>query len=56
MPGISVITITAGPLPATWTVFVTPSKVTMRGSKSSSGSSSFMLRFVICRGRQLSGE
>ena len=41
MPGISVITITAGPLPDTCTTFVTPSRVTARGSKSSSGSSPF---------------
>ena len=30
MPGISVITITAGPLPATWTTLVTPSSVICR--------------------------
>ena len=30
MPGISVITITAGPLPATCTTFVTPSRVISR--------------------------
>jgi hypothetical protein len=45
IPGISVMTITAGPAPATWTIFVTPSRVTSRCWKSSSGSSSFMLRF-----------
>ena len=47
MPGISVITITAGPVPATYTIFVTPSRVIARRSKSSSGSSSFMLRFTV---------
>ena len=39
MPGISAITITAGPLPETWTVRVVPSSDTDRAWKSSSGSS-----------------
>src|SRR5262245_40977544 len=39
MPGISAITITAGPLPDTKTSFVFPPKVSSRRSKSSSGSS-----------------
>jgi len=47
MPGISVMTITAGPAPATCTTFVMPSSVISRGTKSSSGSSSFMDRVGI---------
>jgi uncharacterized protein YuzE len=36
--------ITAGPVPAVWTTFATPSRAISRASKSSSGSSSCMLR------------
>jgi hypothetical protein len=39
MPGISAMTTTVGPEPATWTRLVAPSGVTSRGSKSSRGSS-----------------
>ena len=46
MPGISAITITAGPLPATWTRLMTPLSVMSRCEKSSKGSSAFMLRPV----------
>jgi hypothetical protein len=44
IPGISLMTMTAGPLPATCTRLATPSNVISRGVKSSSGSSCFMLR------------
>src|SRR5438552_16381675 len=47
MPGISVITITAGPWPATWTRFVTSLRVMSRRAKSSSASSTFMPRAVM---------
>jgi hypothetical protein len=43
MPGISVMTITPGPAPVTCTAFVAPSSVTVRRSKSSSGSSSSVM-------------
>src|ERR1700749_1167902 len=39
MPGISAITITAGPAPLTCTTFATPSRAIGRDSKSASGSS-----------------
>ncbi|GGV13262.1 hypothetical protein GCM10010260_60330 [Streptomyces filipinensis] len=42
MPGISGSTTTAGPVPATYTVFATPSTVTLRRVKSVIGSLSFM--------------
>src|SRR3954462_9533849 len=44
MPGISVITMTAGPDPATWTRLLASFKLMSRATKSSSGSSTFMLR------------
>ena len=47
MPGISVMTITAGPDPATYTFLVTPSSVISRAVKPSSLSSSFMFRLDI---------
>ena len=58
MPGISVITITAGPVPAISTFLVTPSNVMSRVMKSSSLSSKVkscvMLRVVMAVG--LSGN
>ena len=47
MPGISVITMTAGLAPATCTALVTPSRAISRRVKSSSGSSCLMDRFGI---------
>jgi hypothetical protein len=44
IPGISLITMTADPRPATYTRLATPSNAISRRPKSSSGSSSFMLR------------
>jgi len=44
MPGISLITITAGPAPATYTRLPMPSNDIARRAKSSSGSSSVRLR------------
>jgi hypothetical protein len=49
MPGISVITITPGPAPATSTALVTPSSVISRRWKSPSGSSCFIDRFGIAQ-------
>src|SRR5262245_30967494 len=44
MPGISAMTITAGPEPSTYTRLATPASVISRRLKSSSGSSSVTLR------------
>src|SRR5262245_11578624 len=48
MPGISAMTTTAGPEPATCTILVTSPSVISRRAKSSRGSSLLRLRFVIC--------
>jgi hypothetical protein len=48
MPGISLITITAGPRPAMSTFFVTPSSVIARRSKSSRGSSWDSVTMRVC--------
>src|SRR5258708_2494112 len=47
MPGISAITITPGPEPATYTRLALPSSVISRRATSSSGSSSFRVRTAI---------
>src|SRR6202007_2694698 len=64
MPGISAMTTTAGPEPATCTILVTSPSVISRRAKSSRGSSLLRLRFVIClagfqrltAGRECHGE
>src|SRR2546426_827022 len=48
MPGISAMTTTAGPEPATCTILVTSPSLISRRAKSSRGSSLLRLRFVIC--------
>src|ERR1700754_2207046 len=48
MPGTSGITITAGPVPDTWTILVVSFSVILRGWKSSSGS--YSSRFLVAMG------